>query len=79
MRNMKSAIVTHSNYSNNPMLMRNRLDNRVVRNIEDVRTSEVNSLLGHFAVKIRRRNRTEYEPNKMSSFFLSFDRYLKDN
>ena len=79
MRNMKLAIVTHSNYSNNTMRTRNRYDNREVKNIEDVRTSEVNSLLGHFAMKIRRRNRTEYEPNKISSLFLSFDRHLKDN
>ena len=30
-------------------------------------------------MKIRRWNRTEYEPNTISSFFRLFDRYLKDN
>ena len=49
-----------------------------LRNMEDIPTAELSSLLGHFAMKVRKQNGEEYEPNSITVFFRSFDRYLKD-
>ena len=46
--------------------------------MEDIPTAEVDILLGHFAMKVRKQNGEEYEPNSITVFFRSFDRYLKD-
>ena len=48
------------------------------RNLEDIPSKDLNNLLGHFAMKIRKQNGEEYEPNTITSYFRSFDRYLKD-
>ena len=41
------------------------------RNLEDI--PWLNNLLGHFAMKIRKQNGEEYEPNTITSYFRSFD------
>ena len=52
--------------------------NGEVRRMEDMPTIELNSLLSHFVMKIWKKDGSEYEPNTITSFFRSFDRYLKD-
>lgn len=46
--------------------------------LEEIPSAELNLLFGHFAMKVKRKNGSEYEPNSISFFFRSFDRYMKD-
>ena len=48
------------------------------RDLVEIPTNELNGLLAHFAMRVRRLDGTEYEPNSISSFFKSFDRHLKN-
>ena len=47
-------------------------------NWKNIPTLELNNLLGHFAIKVRKANGKDYEPNSLTSFFRSFDRHLKN-
>ena len=49
-----------------------------LRPLDEIPTSEINSLLGYFAMKVRKQNGEEYEPDSITAFFRSFDRYMKD-
>ena len=46
------------------------------RNVEDIPSTELDRLLSHFFVKIRKKNREEYEPISLMSNQRSIDRYL---
>ncbi|KAK3746097.1 hypothetical protein QZH41_004622 [Actinostola sp. cb2023] len=49
------------------------------RTMEDIPPEELNHLLSHFFMKIRKLDNTEFEPSTLTSFQRSFDRrYLRD-
>ena len=45
------------------------------RKVEDIPPKELNRLLSHFFVSVKKRNGKEYEPNSLTSFHRSIDRY----
>ena len=45
------------------------------RPMEDIPPEELNSLLAHFFIKVRKLNGEEFEPGTLTSFQRSFDRY----
>ena len=47
------------------------------RTIDKIPPTELNNLLTHFVVKIRKQNGEEFEPDTLTSFFRSFDRFLR--
>lgn len=47
------------------------------RPIEDIPPEELDSLLSHFFIKIRKLDGEEFEPGSLTSFQRSFDRYLR--
>ena len=47
------------------------------RNIDEIPASDLDNILAHFVIKIRKQNGDEYEPNTLTSFFRSFDRFLR--
>ena len=47
------------------------------RPMEDISPEELNSLLAHFFIKVRKLNGEEFEPGTLTSFQRSFDRYLR--
>ena len=49
-----------------------------LRHMEDIPPLELNRLLGHFFISIKRQNGMVYEPGTLTSFQKSFDRYLKE-
>ena len=49
-----------------------------LRNMEDIPPLELNRLLGHFFISIKRQNGMVYEPGTLTSFQRSFDRYLRE-
>ena len=50
------------------------------RNMEDtcIPMSKLNNMLGQIIMKVRKMNGQEYESDTFTSFFRSFDRYLKE-
>ena len=48
------------------------------RTIEKIPRTELNNLLTHFVVKIRKQNGEEFEPDALTSFFRSLDRFLRE-
>ena len=49
------------------------------RPMEDIPPGELNSLLAHFFIKVRKLNGEEFEPGTLTSFQRSFDRYLRQH
>ncbi|KAK2570276.1 Uncharacterized protein P5673_005061 [Acropora cervicornis] len=49
------------------------------RPMEDIPLEELNSLLAHFFIKVRKLNGEEFEPGTLTSFQRSFDRYLRQH
>ena len=49
------------------------------RQMEDISPEELNSLLAHFFIKIRKLNGEEFEPGTLTSFQRSFDRYIRQH
>ena len=47
--------------------------------MEDIPREELNSLLAHFFIKVRKLNGEEFEPGTLTSFQRSFDRYLRQH
>ena len=47
------------------------------RNIDEIPASDLDNILAHFVIKIRKQNGDEYEPDTLTSFFRSFDRFLR--
>ena len=47
--------------------------------MEDIPPEELNSLLSHFFIKVRKLNGEEFEPRTLTSFQRSFDRYLRQH
>ena len=47
------------------------------RAIEEIPAEELNSLLCHFFVKVRKLNGEDFEPGTLTSFQRSFDRHLR--
>ena len=47
------------------------------RPMEDIPPEELNSLLAHFFIKVKKLNGEEFEPGTLTSFQRSFDRYLR--
>ena len=47
--------------------------------MEDIPPEELNSLLAHFFIKVRKLNGEEFEPGTLTSFQRSFDRYLRQH
>ena len=47
--------------------------------MEDIPLEELNSLLAHFFIKVRKLNGEEFEPGTLTSFQRSFDRYLRQH
>ena len=47
--------------------------------MEDISPEELNSLLAHFFIKIRKLNGEEFEPGTLTSFQRSFDRYIRQH
>ena len=48
------------------------------RNVEDIPSTELDSLLSHFFVKVCKKNGEEYEPLSLISYQRSIDRYLRE-
>ena len=46
--------------------------------LEDLSSEDLNRLLGHFFVSVRKKNGEEYEPATLTSFHRSIDRFLRD-
>jgi len=49
------------------------------RRMENISREELNSLLAHFFIKVRKLNGEEFEPGTLTSFQRSFDRYLRQH
>jgi hypothetical protein len=48
------------------------------RKLEEISVEELNSLLGHFFINIKKQNGEEYEPNSLTSLQSSIDRHLRE-
>ena len=49
------------------------------RPMDDIPPEELNSLLAHFFIKVRKLNGDEFEPGTLTSFPRSFDHYLRQH
>ena len=49
------------------------------RQMEDIPPEELNSLLAHFFIKVRKLNGEEFEPGTLTSFQRSFDRDIRQH
>ena len=49
------------------------------RKIKEIRLAELDSLLCKFYIAAKKKDNTEYEPDTMSAFSCSIQRYLDDN
>ena len=48
------------------------------RKLEELTPSELNHLMGHFFISVKKKNGEEYEPGSLTSYQRSIDRYLRD-
>ena len=48
------------------------------RKVEDIPAKELNRLLSHFIVSLKKKNGEDYEPNSMTAFQRSIDRHLRE-
>ena len=46
--------------------------------VEDVPDKELNRLLSHFFVSLKKKNGEDYEPNNLTAFQRSIDRHLRE-
>ena len=49
------------------------------RKVEDIPAKELNRLLSHFFVSLKKKNGEDYEPNSLTAFQRSIDRHLREN
>ena len=48
------------------------------RKVEDIPAKELNRLLSHFFVSLKKKNGEDYEPNSLTAFQRSIDRHLRE-
>ena len=48
------------------------------REVEDIPAKELNRLLSHFFVSLKKKNGEDYEPNSLTAFQRSIDRHLRE-
>ena len=51
---------------------------REIRRIDDIPSQELNRLLSHFFVGVKKANGEEYGPNTLTSYQRSIDRYIRE-
>ena len=48
------------------------------RKVENIPAKELNRLLSHFFVSLKKKNGEDYEPNSLTAFQRSIDRHLRE-
>ena len=48
------------------------------RKVEDIPAKELNRLLSHFFVSLKKKNGEDYEPNSLTAFQRRIDRHLRE-
>ena len=48
------------------------------KQLDEIQPQELDKLLAHFVLKVRKQNGDEFEPDKLTSLFRSIDRFLRE-